>query len=79
LARAFVVRQVFMAETHRASIKAAARQIVPEMAGLSPGMNEELAALRAIVSAAAQSTGEEYFQAVVRHLASAVDSHYAPR
>lgn len=66
-----------MDETYKASVRAAARRAVPEMAALSPGMDEELAALRAIVAAAAQNTGEEFFQAVVRNLASAVDAHYA--
>ena len=38
---------------------------------------EELAALRAIVEGTAHSTGAEFFQTLVRHLAQAVDSHYA--
>jgi PAS domain S-box-containing protein len=47
------------------------------MATLSPGMTEELAALRAIIAAANRSTGVEFFQALVRHLATAVDAKYA--
>jgi PAS domain S-box-containing protein len=47
------------------------------MAAFSPEIEEELAALRAIVAAATQTSGEEFFQALVRHLASAVDAHYA--
>ncbi|HTU17168.1 MAG TPA: GAF domain-containing protein [Gemmataceae bacterium] len=44
---------------------------------MSRGIPEELAALRAIVEGTAHSTGEEFFQTLVRHLAQAVDSHYA--
>jgi len=36
---------------------------------------EELTALRAIVEAASHSSGEEYFQALVRNLARVVDAH----
>src|SRR5580704_10443085 len=75
--RAFVVRHMFMADTHRASIKAAARRTVPEMAALSPGMNEELAALRAIVEASTRGGGEEYFQALIRTLVRVVDTRWA--
>jgi PAS domain S-box-containing protein len=67
-----------MADTDRASIKAAARRTVSEAVDdLSPGMTEELAALRAIVEGTAHSTGEEFFQTLVRHLARAVDAQYA--
>jgi PAS domain-containing protein len=38
---------------------------------------EELTALRAIVEGTARSTGEEFFRSLVRHLAGAVDAHYA--
>ena len=38
---------------------------------------DEIAALRAIVEGTAHSTGEEFFQTLVRHLAAAVDAHYA--
>src|SRR5262245_29651347 len=44
---------------------------------ISRGEAEELTALRAIVEGTAHSTGEEFFQTLVRHLASAVDAHYA--
>src|ERR1700740_677171 len=37
----------------------------------------ELNALRAIVEGTARHTGEEFFQALVRHLAAAVGTHYA--
>src|SRR5262245_48235287 len=75
---AFAVRQVAMAETHNASRNAPARRRTPETADdLSCGANEELTALRAIVEAAAHSSGEEFFQAFVRNLARAVDAHYA--
>jgi PAS domain S-box-containing protein len=67
-----------MAETQRASIKAAARRTVPQAsADLAAEINDELAALRAIVAAAGHGSGEEYFRAIVRHLAGAVDAHYA--
>jgi PAS domain S-box-containing protein len=38
---------------------------------------EELAALRAIVEASSHGRGDEYFQALVRHLAGAVGAHFA--
>ena len=41
------------------------------------GTTEEVAALRAIVEGTAHSTGEEFFQTLVRHLTRAVDAHYA--
>jgi hypothetical protein len=41
------------------------------------GTAEERAALRAIVEGTARATGEEFFQTLVRHLAGAVDAHYA--
>ncbi|HTU20184.1 MAG TPA: sigma 54-interacting transcriptional regulator [Gemmataceae bacterium] len=40
-------------------------------------MAEELTALRAIVEASSHGSGEEYFRALVRHLAHAVDAHFA--
>jgi len=43
----------------------------------SSEMSEELTALRAIVEGTAHGTGEEFFQTLVRHLARAVDVHYA--
>ena len=67
-----------MAGTHKASRNTPAPRRTPETADdLSCGANEELTALRAIVEAAAHSSGEEYFQAFVRNLARAVDAHYA--
>jgi PAS domain S-box-containing protein len=62
------------------------------MQGLDPGMSEnddeslsgasvpprdETAALRAIVEGTAHGTGEAFFQALVRHLAAAIDVRYA--
>src|SRR5262245_15708936 len=38
---------------------------------------DELAALRAIVEGTARHTGQEFFQSLVRHLASAVGARYA--
>jgi PAS domain S-box-containing protein len=58
----------------RAAAKRSTSQKVDE---LSHPVTEELTALRAIVDAASYRSGEEYFQALVRHLASAVDAHYA--
>ena len=39
--------------------------------------SDEVAALRAIVAGTAHSTGEEFFQSLVRHLAAALRVHYA--
>jgi formate hydrogenlyase transcriptional activator len=67
-----------MAETHEASKKAAPRRAAPETADDAFGeVGEELTALRAIVEASSHGGGEEYFQALVRHLARAVDARYA--
>src|SRR5260370_20492715 len=38
---------------------------------------DDIPALRDIVEGTAQSTGEEFFQNLVRHLAAAIDAHYA--
>src|SRR5262245_28374444 len=67
-----------MAQTHKASAKAAEKQAATtnESDDAPRGDAEELTALRAIVEAASHS-GEEYFQALVRHLARALDAHYA--
>src|SRR6516164_8318659 len=68
-----------MAEAHRASMKAAERRATagePDDVPLT-GTTEEVAALRAIVEGTAHSTGEEFFQTLVRHLTRAVDAHYA--
>src|SRR5262249_54517026 len=67
-----------MAETHEASKKAAPRRAAPKTADVAFGeVSEELTALRAIVEASSHGGGEEYFQALVRHLARAVDARYA--
>jgi PAS domain S-box-containing protein len=68
---AFDVRQVFMARAHKAQPTANGSE------EMLPGETEELTALRAIVEAASQGSGEEYFQAFVRNLARLVDAHYA--
>ncbi|QEH35222.1 Formate hydrogenlyase transcriptional activator [Aquisphaera giovannonii] len=44
---------------------------------LPGGVVEELAALRVIVQGTAHSTGAEFFQTLVRHLAHAVGTHFA--
>jgi hypothetical protein len=40
-------------------------------------LSDELAALRAIVEGTARHTGQEFFQALVRHLAAAVGARSA--
>ena len=73
-----LVRQVCMAQTRNAALETAEEHAPSnESNDVSPGLVEELTALRAIVEAAARSSGEEYFQAFVRNLARAVDAHYA--
>src|SRR5258708_32255401 len=67
-----------MVETHEGSNRAAPSPATPENSDdRFGGVAEELAALRAIVDAASSGSGEEYFQALVRHLAGAVDAHFA--
>jgi PAS domain S-box-containing protein len=67
-----------MAQTHKASATAAEKHATANASDdVSRGVAEELTALRAIVEAASHGSGEEYFQALVRHLARAVDAHYA--
>jgi PAS domain S-box-containing protein len=67
-----------MAETRKASTKAAGKRTTPnESDDLPHGVVEELAALRAIVEGTAHNTGEEFIQTLVRHLARTVDAHYA--
>ena len=66
-----------MAQTHEASKKAAPRR-APETADNALGeVSEELTALRAIVEGTADHTGEAYFESLVRHLATAVETRYA--
>jgi PAS domain S-box-containing protein len=67
-----------MVETHEASKRAAPRRALPASAhDAFSEVSEELAALRAIVEAASHGGGEECFKALVRHLAGALDAHYA--
>lgn len=67
-----------MANNPKVSKNTPATRRTPETADDLPcGVNDELTALRAIVEAAAHSSGEQYFQAFVRNLARAVDAHYA--
>src|SRR5262249_9327868 len=67
-----------MAETRTTSTKAVEKRTTPnESDDLPRGVVEELAALRVIVEGTVHSTGEEFFQTLVRHLARAVDAHYA--
>jgi PAS domain S-box-containing protein len=67
-----------MAGTHTTSEEAAEKRTTPnESDDLPRGVVEELAALRAIVEESDHSTGEGFLQTLVRHLARAVDAHYA--
>src|SRR5215468_7939428 len=67
-----------MAETRTTSTKAVAKRTTPNGSDdLLRGVVEELAALRVIVEGTAHSTGEAFFQTLVRHLAHAVGAHYA--
>jgi PAS domain S-box-containing protein len=75
---AFAVRQVAMAQTHKASKKAAPRRAAPGTEDDALGeVSGELTALRAIVEGTAAHTGEAYFESLVRHLATAVGTRYA--
>src|SRR5216684_1835733 len=40
-------------------------------------VHDDLRALRAVVEGTARGTGQEFFQSLVRHLAEAIDVHYA--
>jgi PAS domain S-box-containing protein len=40
-------------------------------------VRDDLRALRAVVEGTARGTGQEFFQSLVRHLAAAIDVHYA--
>jgi PAS domain S-box-containing protein len=60
---------------------------VPERSGAFPplggegsvtsAVRDDLQALRAVVEGTARGTGQEFFQSLVRHLAKAIDVHYA--
>ena len=67
-----------MAKTRTTSTKAVEERTTPnDSDDLPRGVVEELAALRVIVEGTAHSTGAEFFQTLVRHLAQAVGAHYA--
>src|SRR3954465_11163703 len=67
-----------MAETRTTSTKAVEKRTTAnDSDDLPGGVVEELAALRVIVEGTAHSTGAEFFQTLVRHLAQAVGAHYA--
>jgi PAS domain S-box-containing protein len=67
-----------MAQMHEASKKAAPKRAAPETAdNASTEVSAELTALRAIVEGTAAHTGEAYFESLVRHLATAVETRYA--
>src|ERR1700737_4195777 len=40
-------------------------------------VRDDLRALHAVVEGTARGTGQEFFQSLVRHLAEAIDVHYA--
>jgi hypothetical protein len=68
-----------MVQTHKASATAAEKENATSNGSedVSRGVTEELTVLRAIVDGTAHDTSEEFFQTLVRHLARAVDAHYA--
>ncbi len=67
-----------MTQTHQASAVQARKHTTRSGAADTPTpAAEELTALRAIVDAASYGSGEEYFQALVRALARAVDTRWA--
>src|ERR1043165_5762285 len=47
------------------------------MASASQVLDGDLRALHAVVEGTASGTGEEFFRSLVRHLAEAIDVHYA--
>jgi formate hydrogenlyase transcriptional activator len=56
---------------------AAPRKDFPGSGSFEPITSADVLALRAIVEGTANSTGEVFFQNLVRHLAAAIDVHYA--
>ena len=67
-----------MTQTNQSSAMPAGEQVTASGVGeMSRPVEEELTALRAIVDAASYGSGEEYFQALVRALARAVDTRWA--
>ncbi len=47
------------------------------VAGVDRALDDEIAALRAIVEGTARATGDAFFQSLVRHLAEAIGVSYA--
>src|SRR5256886_8351196 len=45
--------------------------------GSSAAVGDDLRALHAVVEGTVRGTGQEFFQSLVRHLAQAIDVHYA--
>ena len=67
-----------MDETSTTSTKVVEKRTTPNGSDdLLHGVVEDLAALRVIVEGTAHSTGAEFLQTLVRHLAEAVGAHYA--
>jgi formate hydrogenlyase transcriptional activator len=67
-----------MAQTLKTSVKASESQMTSNgPIDASREVAEELSALHALVEGTAHSIGEEFFQNLVRHLARAVDAHFA--
>jgi formate hydrogenlyase transcriptional activator len=51
--------------------------IAEGMTSANSAAGDDLRALQAIVEGTARGTGQEFFQSLVRHLAAAIDVHYA--
>jgi PAS domain S-box-containing protein len=67
-----------MSETHTGSAKVVEKRTAWSVSDDFPyAVLEELAAVRVIAEGTAHSTGAEFFQILVRHLAKAVGAHYA--
>ena len=49
----------------------------PREASAVSTVRDDLRALHAVVEGTAGGTGQEFFQSLVRHLAEAIDVHYA--
>ncbi|MGE5195330.1 MAG: sigma 54-interacting transcriptional regulator [Deltaproteobacteria bacterium] len=67
-----------MTDKSKLSTTVSKEPAIPGQSGASPRLDDdETVALRAIVEGTVHSTGEEFFRTLVRHLAGAVDAHYA--
>src|SRR5438445_10143928 len=67
-------------EVHPVASSIAAERAAPIGAGDLPvdaAVGDDLRALHAVVEGTVRGTGQEFFQSLVRHLAQAIDVHYA--